>query len=116
VTDEELLSALQSFGIDESSREVLVLLPVVWVAWADGTIQDEERALIRRLAASNVRLGLEGQRVLDNWLAWAPGRDRVERAAAILLGLRTVRACRPTPTWWTSVARWRRAPGRFSAR
>lgn len=87
MNDIELKRALQSLGIDESSREVIALLPVTWVAWADGTVHPEERSIILDLATSRVHLGEEGRRVLDNWLAFAPSRQRVESAAGILIAL-----------------------------
>ncbi len=87
MNDNELRRALQSLGIDESSREVIALLPVTWVAWADGTIHPEERSIILDLATSRVHLGDEGRRVLDNWLSFAPTRQRVESAAGILIAL-----------------------------
>lgn len=87
MNDEEIRTALQSLGIDASSREVIALLPVAWVAWADGTIQPAERALILEIASTRVTMGDEGRRVLDNWLAFAPSRARIEAAAGILLAL-----------------------------
>jgi pSer/pThr/pTyr-binding forkhead associated (FHA) protein len=87
MTDDDLRAELQHFGIDEASRGVVCLLPVAWVAWADGTIQPEEHAIITQMASNVVDLGPEGQRVLDNWLAFAPSKERVERGAALILGL-----------------------------
>lgn len=89
MTDDEIRLELERFGVDEGSRGVVVLLPVVWVAWADGKIQPEEHALITEVAAATVHLGEEGKRTLDNWLAYAPSADRVERAAALILALTT---------------------------
>ena len=37
----ELKKALSQFGIDESNFRVIGLLPLVYVAWADGTIQTD---------------------------------------------------------------------------
>lgn len=87
MNDDEIKRALQALGIDASSREVVALLPVAWVAWADGTVQPAERDLILEIASSRVALGDEGRRVLDNWLAFAPSRARIEAAAGILLAL-----------------------------
>ncbi|MBM4389924.1 MAG: FHA domain-containing protein [Deltaproteobacteria bacterium] len=87
MNDDELRRALQSLGIDGSSREVIALLAVVWMAWADGKVHPEDRSIILDLATSRVHLGEEGRRVLDNWLAQAPSRPRVESAAGILIAL-----------------------------
>jgi tellurite resistance protein len=87
MTDAELTAVLHDFGVDAASREALVFLPVVWVAWADGTVQPEERSLILALAERHVALGTEGRRVLENWLAFVPERPRVEACAALLVAL-----------------------------
>lgn len=87
MTDAELTQTLASFGVDSASREVLVLLPVVWVAWADGSIHPEERAMILEIARTRLTLGSEGERVLENWLSFVPAPERVERAAAALVAL-----------------------------
>ncbi len=87
MNDRELTSFLHEFGIDAESREALAFLPVVWVAWSDGTVEPAERALILELAAQHVSLGPEGARALDNWLSFVPDRARVERAAALLVAL-----------------------------
>jgi tellurite resistance protein len=87
MNDRELGAELQGFGIDETSRDALVLLPLVWVAWADGTVDAAERAIILELADKHVHLGAEGARVLANWLAFAPEKERLERAAALLVAL-----------------------------
>ncbi len=87
MNDRELTAALQDFGIDSGSRDVLVLLPLVWVAWADGKLDASERAVILSVAESHVHLGVEGARTLGNWLAFQPDRERLERAAALLVAL-----------------------------
>ena len=86
MNDRELQSFLHEFGIDAESREALVFLPVVWVAWSDGTVEPGERALILELAAQHVNLGPEGARALENWLSFVPDRARVERGAALQIG------------------------------
>lgn len=87
MNDRELTDELQAFGIDAGSRDALVLLPLVWVAWADGVIDAAERAVILSVAEAHVHLGAEGARTLGNWLAFQPDRARVERAAALLVAL-----------------------------
>jgi tellurite resistance protein len=87
MNDRDLTSALNDFGIDRDSRDALVLLPLVWVAWADGTVDPAERALILDVAARHVHLGPEGARVLTNWLSFGPERARLEAAAALLVAL-----------------------------
>jgi uncharacterized tellurite resistance protein B-like protein len=78
--DEAIIDALQSLGIDRASYKVIALLPLVEMAWADGKVQEEERRLILRIASNHGRLGGEGLRVLENWLAVrAEPRDQEAR-------------------------------------
>ncbi len=85
--DVELRSALHALGIDEGSRDVLALLPLVWVAWADGVIQPAEHALISTTARDRLRLSADATRVLDNWLAHPPSEAYLDRGCAVLLEL-----------------------------
>jgi len=75
VDDNELKAGLRRLGLDSGSSRVLALLPLVIVAWADGTVQRSERREIERIAAD---MGLapteREQQVLRRWLSAAPGR------------------------------------------
>ncbi len=85
--DVELREALHSLGIDESGRDALPLLPVVYVAWSDGTLQPDEHAFITDLAISQLRIGPEAARVLDNWLKAPPTAAHMDRGCAVLIEL-----------------------------
>lgn len=85
--DVELREALHSLGIDESGRDALPLLPVVYVAWSDGTLQPEEHAFITELATTQLRIGPEAARVLDNWLKAPPSAAHMDRGCAVLIEL-----------------------------
>lgn len=87
MTDEDLGEALRSLGMDEASYRALPLLPLVQVAWADGSVQDGERELILRLAEDQYRLEEEGLRLLNNWLHHAPSLGYVRKGRRILLSL-----------------------------
>lgn len=50
VTDEDLMTHLVKLGIDVETVRVLHLVPMVQVAWANGQINQEERALIELAA------------------------------------------------------------------
>lgn len=73
--DRELLAGLERLGLDAESSRVVAVLPLVMVAWADGTVQRAERVAIERLAAE---MGLapteRAQQALRRWLSAAPGR------------------------------------------
>ena len=85
--DEAIIDALQSLGIDRASYKVIALLPLVEMAWADGRVQEEERKLILRIASNHGRLGGEGLRVLENWLAFEPSPETKKRGSTIVAAL-----------------------------
>lgn len=87
MTDTELFRHLSSLGIDDLSFRVLPLLPLVQVAWADGEVQDKERALIIDLAVERFDIGDEGRLLLENWLTWRPTPAYVRRGQQALLAL-----------------------------
>jgi hypothetical protein len=87
MTDRELTDALKGLGMDAASFRALPLLPLVQVAWADGSVQDAERALILQLAAERYQLDEEGQRMLRNWLHHPPSHGYVKRGHQVLLAL-----------------------------
>ena len=87
MTDGELVEELKILGMDESSYRALPLLPLVRVAWADGSVQEAEERLILELARERYHLGTEGERVLRNWLRYPPSALYARRGQAILLAL-----------------------------
>ena len=84
MTDEEIQGGLKSLGIGEHNVAVVALLPLVQVAWADGTIQQEERKVIREAAA---RLGIGPAKVLEGWLTTRPSSLQFLTGQQILLAL-----------------------------
>ncbi len=86
MTDAEILKLLATLGIDDLSYKALSLLPLVHVAWADGEIQAEERALVEK-TMTGANLGAEGERLVRNWLTYAPSADYVERGRTALVAL-----------------------------
>jgi hypothetical protein len=74
--DDELGSHLLDAGIDASNVAALTLTPIVFVAWASGTVSPEERqgvisAALRRGVASNPL----AFRLLEQWLQTRPPRE-----------------------------------------
>ena len=51
IHDPHLMAWLSQLGFTPETVPVLHLVPLLMVAWADGAIQDEERALLERAAA-----------------------------------------------------------------
>ena len=83
----ELKKALSQFGIDESNFRVIGLLPLVYVAWADGTIQTAERRLIEKAGRQKGWLNDASQPVLDAWLSTPPSKTEFETGMQLLRGL-----------------------------
>ncbi len=63
---------LADLGMDALSSRALATLPLVQVAWADGTIQAKERERVLRAADEALGLGEEGARLLQDWLLHRP--------------------------------------------
>jgi hypothetical protein len=78
---------LVALGIDPQDYRVLKMLPLVYVAWADGKMEHVEHARIMEVALQRFQIGESGARILQHWLAAPPSRLYVERALGNLLGL-----------------------------
>ena len=65
----ELRDAMEELGIDKENFRVLILLPLVLVAWADGHISLNERTYIQRLAKQKGWLTPSGKVLLAHWLS-----------------------------------------------
>ncbi len=79
VQNEELLDALIELGVEAETLVALSLVPLVEVAWADGTIQDKERAAILRAAEERgVTPGGATHDLLENWLKMKPRPELLE--------------------------------------
>ncbi len=76
ITDETIIERLASLNIGSDTLAALALVPLVAVAWADGSIDDKERAAAFSRAAE---LGLNKQDVshqlFEHWLAEKPSPD-----------------------------------------
>jgi hypothetical protein len=73
ITDDGVLETLASLGIQGDTLAALSLVPLVLVAWADGSMDDKERAAIL-FGATEAGLGERGAAygMLDQWLAQRP--------------------------------------------
>lgn len=86
-----LNAALDELGVDEDNFRILGLLPLVYVAWADGKVHSTERSLIHRLAKMNGWLGEDGDSLLSEWLDEPPTEAYVHQGLEVLrtLGAQT---------------------------
>lgn len=87
MTDTELAESLHALGMDRESGRALALLPLTQVAWADGAVQESERALILDLARDRYSLDPEAVRLLNNWLTHRPTALYARRGQQVLLEL-----------------------------
>jgi hypothetical protein len=83
----ELEQTLMSLGLRPTSYRALMLLPLIYVAWADGKMETVEVERIRKFAADRLHLTTETAAVLDNWLKEAPAQSYVEQGLRGLLGV-----------------------------
>jgi len=76
IQDDAILDKLLALNITSETLAVMSLVPLVVVAWADGTLEPKERAAILRAAEES---GLSKQSpsyaLLDGWLAKRPLPD-----------------------------------------
>jgi cytochrome P450 len=82
-----LAAALDELGVDRDNYRVLALLPLVYMAWADGKVQRSERSLIHRVAKLNGWLGDDGDSLLIQWLDEPPTEDYVASGLEVLRSL-----------------------------
>lgn len=75
---------LSELGIDKDSYRVVGLLPLVFVAWADGRLQRAERALIERVARDKGWLAGGGAELLARWLDSPPAVEEVDKGLELL--------------------------------
>jgi hypothetical protein len=73
ITDEAVLARIMALDIGPEALAALSLIPLLLVAWADGTLDEEERAAILK-AAEDGRVGREGPAhdLLAGWLQRPP--------------------------------------------
>jgi hypothetical protein len=73
ITDESVLERLAALNIDSDMLAALSIVPLVAVAWADGSISDSER---RSAFSKAAEMGLSKQdishRLFERWLAKPP--------------------------------------------
>lgn len=78
---------LTDLGMDALSSRALATLPLVQVAWADGSIKAKERERILRAADDALGLGEEGARLLQDWLLHRPSERYFHAGRSLLRAL-----------------------------
>jgi hypothetical protein len=73
VADEEILRDLQALGYTPETVMLLHVVPLLQMAWAEGSVSDRERELILEAArARGIEKDSAADRQLDSWLAIRP--------------------------------------------
>jgi len=76
MTDDAVLDQLVALGLRSNTIAALSLVPLIQVAWADGTIQDNERtAILQGAHGKGLEQGTDGYELLQTWLAKRPDDD-----------------------------------------
>lgn len=78
---EALLAELK---IPRDAYRLVMLLPLVYVAWADGKIQGQERKLILGIAEDRGLLEHGGRETLEYWLSVPPSEAQLRTNLRIL--------------------------------
>lgn len=88
ITDEEILKSFEELGYNKDTVQVLHLVPILQVAWADGEISAAEQEEIRKIAAARgVATGTPAHAQLESWLATQPPQQFFERTMSLISDL-----------------------------
>jgi len=86
--DPELLKDLEELGFSPDTLKLLPLVPVLHVAWAEGSVSPEERKLIVDLARRrDIAEGSAADRQLKEWLAHKPPQNVFMRGGRIIMAM-----------------------------
>lgn len=75
---------LKDLRVPRDAYRVVSLLPLVYVAWADGKIQKGERDLILQIARERGMLDHGGEDALSRWLSEPPSKQQLRTDLAAL--------------------------------
>lgn len=79
VSNDAVLDQLAALNMEPQTLAALAMVPVVLVAWADGTLDPKERAAIHDAAReAGVSRSAEARALLDAWLSAPPSRELAE--------------------------------------
>ena len=73
ITNEAILERLVNLNIRPETLAALALVPLIEVVWADGEVDEKERAMVLAYATSQgIALGSIDRELLERWLARQP--------------------------------------------
>ena len=88
VTDAEILNTLQEMGYTRATVLLLYLVPLVQVAWAEGSVSKSERELILEAARlRGIETGSAAYEQLIGWLNERPSEEFFERTLRVINAL-----------------------------
>ncbi len=81
----QILDVLKEMGFDRATVVLLFLIPLLEVAWSDGSITEKERELILEAARSQgIKEGTPAHERLTDWLTTEPAGVLFERAITVI--------------------------------
>jgi hypothetical protein len=72
--------SLEHLGVRAADYRVLKLLPLIYVAWADGKMNQVKKERIHSFAAHHYELSAAGVTVLERWLSERPSKAYIAEA------------------------------------
>ncbi|MBA3462084.1 MAG: hypothetical protein H0T46_19145 [Deltaproteobacteria bacterium] len=79
MTDDAVLDKLVTLGLKSNTIAALSLVPLIAVAWADGSIQDNERtAILQGAHGKGLEQGTDGYSLLQGWLKTKPSSELMD--------------------------------------
>ena len=90
LNDPETIRELAALGFTTDTVDLLPLMPVIQVAWAEGGVSDAERRLITNLARSRgIGAGSAADGQLSTWLATPPDAQVFTRSTRLIRAMLT---------------------------
>ena len=87
-TNADIVSALQELGYTPATISLLYLVPLIQVAWAEGSVSKHERKLILEAAqARGIEFGSTAYECLSEWLNARPTEEFFERTLRVISAL-----------------------------
>ena len=80
----DMEGGLKELRVPRAAYRVVSLLPLVYIAWADGRIQRSERDLILHIARERGMLDHGGEDALSRWLSEPPSKQQLQADLAVL--------------------------------
>ena len=91
--DPEVIQELAALGFTTETVDLLPMMPLVQVAWADGGVSDAERQLIIKLARlRGIAEASAADRQLSTWLATCPDAQVFARSTRLIRAMLTSKA------------------------